>query len=196
MRRDVAGLCAGESLLLSGRVLTGRDAAHKRLCELLDAGRPLPLSLKGQAMYYTGPCPPPPGGIIGSCGPTTSGRMDAYTPRLLESGLLCTIGKGRRSTEVTEAMRACGAVYLAAAGGAGVLISRCVRACRVLAFEDLGPEAVYELEVEDFPLLVAIDSAGNDLYTIGPERARRGDYDLRPTSASVVCERAAFCIQA
>jgi len=165
----LAGLRAGDRVLLSGRVLTGRDAAHRRLCALLDAGLPLPVALQGQAMYYTGPCPPRPGDVIGACGPTTSGRMDAYAPRLMEQGLLCTIGKGQRSPHVVEAMRAHGAVYLAAVGGAGALIAGCVKACRVLAFEELGTEAIHELEVEDFPLIVAVDSLGNDLYVLGPE---------------------------
>ncbi|MCL2544454.1 MAG: FumA C-terminus/TtdB family hydratase beta subunit [Clostridia bacterium] len=173
-RQGLAGLRAGDRVLLSGRILTGRDAAHRRLCALLDAGLPLPVPLEGQAMYYVGPCPPRPGEVIGSCGPTTSGRMDAYTPRLLEQGLLCTIGKGPRSAEVMEAMRARGAVYLAATGGAGALIAGRVRACRPLAFEELGTEAIHELEVEDFPLVVAVDSQGNDLYRTGPQRYRSG----------------------
>ena len=172
-RRALSGLRAGDRVLLCGRVLTGRDAAHKRLCGLLDAGLPLPVSLRGQAMYYTGPCPPRAGEVIGACGPTTSGRMDAYAPLLMAQGLLCTIGKGQRSAGVVEAMRARGAVYLAATGGAGALIAGCVRACRVLAFADLGTEAVHELEVEDFPLIVAVDSLGNDLYQAGPARYAR-----------------------
>ncbi len=171
-RAALADLRAGDSVLLSGTILTARDAAHKRLCALLDAGQPLPVDLHGQAIYYAGPCPPPPGAVIGSCGPTTSGRMDAYAPRLLAQGLLCMIGKGGRDAAVIEAMRACGAVYLAATGGAGALIARCVRQSRVLAFEDLGTEAIRALEVEDFPLIVAIDSEGNDLYRLGTERYR------------------------
>ena len=173
----VEELRAGDQLSLTGRILTGRDAAHKRLIALLDAGLPLPVSLKGQAMYYVGPCPARPGEVIGSCGPTTSGRMDAYTPRLLEQGLVCTIGKGQRSPSVSEAMKAHKAVYLAATGGAGALIATCVKACRVVAFEELGTEAIHELEVEDFPLIVAVDSLGNDLYELGPERYRRLYYD-------------------
>lgn len=161
-------------MLLSGRVLTGRDAAHKRLCALLDAGQALPVGLEGQAMYYVGPCPPLPGEVIGSCGPTTSGRMDAYAPRLIAQGLLCTIGKGQRSPAVVDAMRAHGAVYLAATGGAGALIATCVKGCRVLAFEELGAEAVHELDVEDFPLIVAVDSLGHDLYELGPARYGTG----------------------
>jgi len=172
-RETLAGLRAGDRVSLSGRVLTGRDAAHRRLCALLDAGLPLPVQLRGQAMYYTGPCPPRLGEVIGACGPTTSGRMDAYAPRLMEQGLLCTIGKGQRSARVVEAIRAHGAVYLAATGGAGALIAGCVKACRVLAFEELGAEAIHELEVEDFPLIVAVDSLGNDLYVLGPQSHRR-----------------------
>ena len=171
-RRALAELRAGDRVLLSGRVLTGRDAAHKRLCALLDAGRALPVELEGQAMYYVGPCPPRPGEAIGSCGPTTSGRMDAYAPRLIEQGLLCAIGKGQRSAAVVEAMRAHGAVYLAATGGAGALIAGCVKGCRALAFEELGAEAIHELEVEDFPLIVAVDSLGQDLYELGPKQYR------------------------
>ncbi|MDR3050899.1 MAG: FumA C-terminus/TtdB family hydratase beta subunit [Oscillospiraceae bacterium] len=169
-RADLAPLRAGDAVLLSGSVLTARDAAHKRLCALLDAGQPLPVDLAGQGIYYTGPCPPMPGQVIGACGPTTSGRMDAYAPRLLQQGLLCMIGKGQRSPAVIEAMRACGAVYLAATGGAGALLAGCVRACRVLAFPELGTEAIHLLRVENFPLIVAIDSLGNDLYAIGPAR--------------------------
>ncbi|MCL2810862.1 MAG: FumA C-terminus/TtdB family hydratase beta subunit [Clostridia bacterium] len=173
-RQTLATLRAGDRVLLSGRMLTGRDAAHKRLTGLLDAGLGLPVSLAGQAMYYVGPCPARPGEVIGSCGPTTSGRMDIYTPPLLERGLLCTIGKGQRSVAVIKAMQAHGAVYLAATGGAGALIAGCVKACRVVAFEELGTEAIHELEVEDFPLIVAVDSLGNNLYQLGPERYRSG----------------------
>ena len=169
-RADLAALRAGDSVLLSGDILTGRDAAHKRLCALLDAGQPLPVSLCGQAIYYVGPCPPKPGDVIGSCGPTTSGRMDAYAPRLLAEGLLCMIGKGQRSAPVVAAMRAHGAVYLAATGGAGALLAQCVTASRVLAFPDLGTEAIHCLTVRDMPLIVAIDALGNDLYEIGPAK--------------------------
>jgi fumarate hydratase subunit beta len=172
-REALAGLRAGDSVLLSGTILTGRDAAHARLCALLEAGKPLPVDLRGQAIYYAGPCPPKPGAVIGSCGPTTSGRMDGYTPRLLAEGLLCMIGKGQRSAAVIEAMRASGAVYLAATGGAGALIADRVKAVRILAFEDLGAEAIRELTAEDLPLIVAIDSQGNDLYRTGPELYRR-----------------------
>lgn len=172
-RRALAQLRAGDSVLLSGTVLTGRDAAHKRLCALLDEGRPLPIPLRDQAIYYVGPCPPLPGDVIGSCGPTTSGRMDAYAPRLLGLGLAAMIGKGFRKPAVVESIRQNGAVYFAATGGAGALIARCVKGARVLAFEDLGTEAIRELTVEDLPLIVAVDSQGNDLYAQGPARYAR-----------------------
>ncbi len=172
-REALARLRAGDSVLLSGTVLTGRDAAHKRLCALLDEGRPLPISLQDQAIYYVGPCPPLPGDVIGSCGPTTSGRMDAYAPRLMDLGLAAMIGKGFRKPSVVESIRRNGAVYFAATGGAGALIARCVKAARVLAFEDLGTEAIRELTVEDLPLIVAVDSLGNDLYVQGPARYAR-----------------------
>ena len=154
-REALARLRAGDSVLLSGTVLTGRDAAHKRLCALLDAGQPLP------------------GDVIGSCGPTTSGRMDAYAPRLLGLGLAAMIGKGFRKPAVVESIQENGAVYFAATGGAGALIARCVKGARVLAFEDLGTEAIRELTVEDLPLIVAVDSQGNDLYAQGPARYAR-----------------------
>ena len=163
-RDDLAGLSVGDTVLLSGTILTARDAAHKRLIALLDAGQPLPVSLAGQAIYYVGPCPAPPGQVIGSCGPTTSGRVDPYTPALLAQGLLGMIGKGQRSSAVIEAMREHGAVYFAATGGAGALIAQCVTAARVVAFEELGAEAIFELTVENFPLIVAIDAQGKNLY--------------------------------
>lgn len=172
-REALARLRAGDGVLLSGTVLTGRDAAHKRLCALLDAGQPLPVSLRDQAIYYVGPCPPLPGDVIGSCGPTTSGRMDAYAPRLLGLGLAAMIGKGFRKPAVVESIQENGAVYFAATGGAGALIARCVKGARVLAFEDLGTEAIRELTVEDLPLIVAVDSQGNDLYAQGPARYAR-----------------------
>lgn len=158
-------LRAGERVELSGVIWTGRDAAHKRLIALLDAGKKLPVDLSDQVIYFTGPCPVPPGRVIGSAGPTTSGRMDAYSPRLIrECGLRGMIGKGVRSAEVAAAMRDGGAVYFAATGGAGALISRCVVSCEMVAFPELGPEAIYRLEVADFPLVVAMDSVGGSLY--------------------------------
>lgn len=164
---DIRALRAGDTVRLSGPLLTGRDAAHKRLCALLDEGKPLPVELAGRFIYYTGPCPARSGQAIGSCGPTTSGRMDAYAPRLLAQGLRGMIGKGPRNAAVIEAMRRHGAVYLAATGGAGALLASRVRSSRVLAFADLGTEAIHELIVEDFPLIVAIDARGVDQYAQG-----------------------------
>ena len=160
----VAALRAGDSVLLSGVIYTARDAAHKRIVECIDSGGRLPFELSGQVIYYTGPTPTPPGKIIGSAGPTTSYRMDGYAPRLFELGLRATIGKGPRSPEVLQAMVRHRAVYLIATGGAGALLAGCVRACRVIAYADLGPEAVHELEVKDFPVLVANDIHGGDIY--------------------------------
>ena len=159
-----ASLKAGTCVQLTGTLYTARDAAHKRLMSMLHAGRPLPIDLKNICLYYTGPCPAAPGEIIGPCGPTTSSRMDAYTPRLIELGLTAMIGKGPRSPEVIQAMQTHGAVYFAATGGAAMLIAACVRACSVVAFEDLGPEAIHRLTVENLPLITAIDAHGNSLY--------------------------------
>ncbi len=158
-------LRAGDRVLLSGVIWTGRDAAHKRLVAALDAGEPLPVPLRDQVIYFVGPCPAPPGRVIGSAGPTTSGRMDAYSPRLLrEAGLRGMIGKGERGLEVTAAMRECGGIYFAATGGAGALIARSIVKAEVVAYEDLGPEAIYRLEVKELPLVVAIDAQGGNLY--------------------------------
>ena len=162
---DARKLKAGDRLLLNGVIWTARDAAHKRLVAMLDAGEPLPVELKDQLVYFVGPCPAPPGRPIGSAGPTTSGRMDAYSPRLIrECGLRGMIGKGNRSQAVVEAMKEYGAVYLAATGGAGALIAQCIVKCDLIAFPELGPEAIYRLEVKDFPVVVAIDSEGGNLY--------------------------------
>lgn len=161
-------LRAGDRVLLSGTVYTARDAAHKRLCALLDAGEALPFPLPGSVIYYVGPTPEPPGRVIGSAGPTTAGRMDAYAPRLLDLGQSAMIGKGMRSSEVVDAIRRNGAVYFAALGGAGALMGECVQSARVICWEDLGCEAVRELQVRDMPLIVAIDSLGNNLYESGP----------------------------
>ena len=161
----VAELRAGDRVLLSGKILTGRDAAHERLVNMLDKGTPLPVELRDNVIYFVGPCPAPPGKAIGSAGPTTSGRMDHYSPRLIsECGLRGMIGKGNRSAAVIDAMKEHGAVYFAATGGAGALISQCIKKCQTVAFDDLGPEAIYSLEVENFPLIVAIDSYGVSLY--------------------------------
>lgn len=165
-------LRAGDSVLISGEVLTARDAAHKRLVELLDKGEDLPITLKGATLYYVGPCPAKPGQVIGSAGPTTSGRMDAYAPRLIALGLRGMVGKGLRSQAVIDAMKKHGAVYFAAIGGAGALIARSVRKCEVVAYSDLGPEAIHRLTVEDLPAIVAIDATGESLYETGKQRYR------------------------
>lgn len=160
-------LKAGDSVLISGTILAARDAAHKRLCECLDRGESLPIDLAGQVVYYVGPSPAKPGQAIGSAGPTTAGRMDAYAPRLMDCGLRGMIGKGYRSREVVEAMKAHGVPYLAAVGGAGALIARAIKSYRVLAWPELGPEALAAMEVEDFPAIVVIDSQGEDFYKTG-----------------------------
>lgn len=167
--QDLAPLKAGDTVLLSGVVYTARDAAHKRLMELLDAGEPLPFPLEGSAIYYVGPTPERPGQVIGSAGPTTSGRMDAYSPRLLDLGQSIMIGKGARNQAVKDAVVRNGAVYLAALGGAGALMAASVRSLEVICWEDLGCEAVRRLEVKDFPLTVILDAHGGDLYQAGPE---------------------------
>lgn len=168
-REDLAPLRAGDTVLLSGVVYTARDAGHKRMMELLDAGQPLPFPVEGSAVYYVGPTPERPGEIIGSAGPTTSGRMDAYSPRLLDLGQKIMIGKGARNQAVREAVARNGAVYLAALGGAGALMAASVRSLEMICWEDLGCEALRRLEVEDFPLTVIVDSHGGDLYRSGPE---------------------------
>ena len=165
---DLKMLRAGDTVLLSGIVYTARDAAHKRMCEALDAGLALPFDLNGSAIYYVGPTPEKPGQIIGSAGPTTSGRMDAYSPRLLDLGNKIMIGKGKRDTAVKEAVVRNGAVYVAALGGAGALMCQCVKSLEVIAWPDLGCEAVRRLQVEDMPLTVILDAQGGDLYESGP----------------------------
>lgn len=166
-------LRAGDEVLISGTIYTARDAAHKRMIELFNEGKPLPFDIRGQIIYYVGPCPAPPGKVIGSAGPTTSGRMDAYTPRLIEMGLKGMIGKGARSREVIEAMKRHGAVYFGAVGGAAALIASCIKKSEIIAFEDLGTEAVRRLEVENMPCIVIIDALGNDLYATGRARYER-----------------------
>ncbi len=167
-REDLAPLKAGDTVLLSGVVYTARDAAHKRMMELLDQGEPLPFPVEGSALYYVGPTPERPGEVIGSAGPTTSGRMDAYSPRLLDLGQAIMIGKGARNGAVKEAIVRNGGVYLAALGGAGALMSASVKALEVICWEDLGCEAVRRLEVTDMPLTVILDAHGGDLYESGP----------------------------
>ena len=163
-RERCAQLQVGDRVLLSGTVYTARDAAHKRIFELLDAGKEPPFPLEGAVIYYAGPTPAQQGMAVGSCGPTTSGRMDPFAPRLLDLGLRAMVGKGDRSDAVVEAMVRNGGVYFAAVGGAGALIARCIRSSQVIAFEDLGCESVKRMEVKDLPLTVAIDSRGNNLY--------------------------------
>lgn len=167
-KKALAPLRAGDRVLLSGAVYTARDAAHKRFMELLDRDECLPFPLEGSVIYYVGPTPEAPGQVIGSAGPTTSGRMDAYSPRLLDLGQPVMIGKGQRSREVREAIVRNGAVYLAAMGGAGALMGACVRSARLICWEDLGCEAVRLLEVENMPLTVAIDGLGGNIYESGP----------------------------
>lgn len=163
LKEKAETLRAGQRVLLSGVAYTSRDAAHKRICGMLDRGEEPPYPLEGAAIYYAGPTPAPEGLPIGSCGPTTSGRMDPYTPRLLDLGVKCMIGKGKRSGEVCEAIRRNGAVYLCAVGGAGALAARCIVEAEVIAFEDLGCESVKRLVLRDFPLLVAIDCVGGNI---------------------------------
>lgn len=166
-------LKAGESVLISGKIIAARDAAHKRLVECLDKGEPLPLDLKGQVVYYVGPSPARPGHAVGSAGPTTSGRMDAYAPRLMKEGLKGMIGKGYRSKEVVDAMQENGVPYFAAIGGAGALIAKTIRGYKVIAWPDLGTEALAEMEVEDFPAIVVIDSEGSNFYEAGQKPYRK-----------------------
>ena len=168
-KAELSKLRAGDKLTVSGTIYTARDAAHKRLTELIASGEELPLDIRGAAIYYAGPTPEKPGQVIGSCGPTTSGRMDAYAPGLLDRGLAVMIGKGDRNAAVIDAIVRNGAVYLAAMGGAGALMGSCVKAARIVCYEDLGCEAIRKLKVENMPLTVVIDSQGNDLYKSGPE---------------------------
>ena len=154
-------------------IYTGRDAAHKRLCALLDEGKELPLEIRNQVIYYAGPCPAKPGDAIGSCGPTTSYRMDAYAPTLCDLGLIGMIGKGPRSQAMIDAIKRNSGVYFAAIGGAGALIATCVTSAEVIAFEDLGTEAIRKLTVENLPLIVAIDSNGGNLYEEGPRNYQK-----------------------
>lgn len=168
LSRDAARtLRAGDSCLLSGVIYTARDAAHKRLCALIDAEKALPIDLQDSVIYFVGPTPARPGQVIGSAGPTTSYRIDAYSPRLIALGQTGMIGKGKRGQEVIDAMKQHGAVYFGAIGGCGALLSKCIKKCEVVAYEDLGAEAIHRLEVENFPVIVVIDSQGNNLYESG-----------------------------
>jgi len=166
-------LHAGDKVTITGTIYVGRDAAHKRLVAALDAGQPLPFEPQGQIIYYMGPSPAKPGDPIGAAGPTTSGRMDPYAPRLMEVGLKGMIGKGNRSKTVREAMQKCHAVYLGAIGGAGALIAKSIKKAEVVAYDDLGAEALRRLEVEDFPAIVINDIYGGDAYEDGMKRYNR-----------------------
>ena len=166
-REDARTLKAGDACLISGVIYTARDAAHKRLCELLARNEPLPIDMENAIIYFVGPTPAKPGQAIGSAGPTTSYRMDAYSPALIAIGQTGMIGKGKRSPEVIAAMKEHGAVYFGATGGCGALLSKCIKKAEIVAYEDLGAEAIRRLEVEDFPVTVIIDSEGNNLYETG-----------------------------
>lgn len=170
-KQNAARLKAGDRVLISGIIYTARDAAHKRMVEALEQGQPLPFPVSGATIYYTGPSPAKPGNPVGAAGPTTSYRMDPYAPTLLDLGLMGMIGKGPRSAEVKEAIKRNGALYFAAIGGAGALIAKSIKKVELIAYEDLGTEAITKLTVENFPALVAIDCEGNDLY----EMERKND---------------------
>lgn len=163
-REQIMELNVGEQVLVNGIIYTGRDAAHKRMAEAIRQGQPLPFDPEGQIIYYTGPTPAPPGRVIGSAGPTTSGRMDAYAPLLIARGLRVMIGKGSRDQAVKAAIQQYGAVYLAAVGGAGAYLSQRILSATVVAYPELGPEAIFRLEVKEFPCIVALDARGNDIY--------------------------------
>ena len=166
-------LRAGDSVLISGIIYTARDAAHERMTNDYKEGKPFPIDLKDNVIYYAGPCPAKPGEVIGSCGPTTAGRMDAYTPLLLDNGLGAMIGKGARNEAVVDAMKRNCVVYFGATGGAGALIAECIKEAEVVAYDDLGTEAIRKLRVENFPAVVLIDCMGNDIYKIGQEKYRK-----------------------
>ena len=164
LKKEIEQIDTGDMVYISGDIYTARDAAHKRMSESLENGDSLPFDIRGQIIYYMGPSPARPGNIIGSAGPTTSSRMDKYTPKLLDMGLLGMIGKGRRSEEVKEAVKRNKAIYLAAIGGAGALLSKCITHSEVIAYEDLGTEAVRRLTVKEFPTIAVLDARGADLY--------------------------------
>lgn len=171
--KELSKLAAGTSVFISGVIYSARDAAHRRIIKALENREPLPFELKGQTIYYMGPSPAPPGKIIGAAGPTTSRRMDIYTPQMLTAGVRAFIGKGSRSPEVRQALRKYKAVYFAAAGGAGALLSSAIVEAEVIAYEDLGPEAVMKLTVENFPAVVANDIHGRDLFEMGRQEYKR-----------------------
>ena len=169
-REQARSLKSGDSVLISGVIYTARDAAHKRLCELVEAGKPLPMDVADSIIYFVGPTPAKPGQAIGSAGPTTSYRMDAYSPTMIEQGQTGMIGKGKRGPEVIAAMKEHGAVYFGAIGGCGALLSRCIKKAEIIAYEDLGAEAIRRLDVANFPVVVIIDSEGNNLYETGKQK--------------------------
>lgn len=167
---ELKKLKSGDTVLISGVIYTARDAAHKRMVEEFSTIGKFPIDLKNQVIYYAGPCPAKPGEVIGSCGPTTAGRMDAYSPLLFDNGLSCVIGKGSRNEYVKKSMLKNSAVYFGASGGAGALIAGCIKSSEVVAYEDLGTEAIRRLEVSDFPVVVLFDTDGNDQYLIGQSK--------------------------
>ncbi|MCL6571892.1 MAG: Fe-S-containing hydro-lyase [Bacillus sp. (in: Bacteria)] len=169
---QIKDLKAGDQVSITGVIYSARDAAHKNMVDALKENKQLPFDVEGQIIYFAGPTPAKPGRVIGSCGPTTSGRMDAYSPELMEQGLKGMIGKGPRSKAVIESMKKNGAVYFAAIGGAAALIADTIKKVDIVAYEDLGPEAIRRMEVVDYPCIVAVDSEGNDLYEIGVEKYR------------------------
>lgn len=173
---DLLDLKIGETVYITGTIYTARDAAHKRLCELLKEGKPLPFNVKGQAIYYVGPTPAKPGQALGSCGPTSSYRMDAYSPQLMDQGLLVMIGKGDRSQAYKDALVKNKGVYLSSVGGAAALLSECVKEAKVIAYEDLGAEAIRELKVVKFPTIVTYDCNGNDAMAEGMAKYKRIDF--------------------
>ncbi|MDR3541980.1 MAG: Fe-S-containing hydro-lyase [Desulfosporosinus sp.] len=172
-QEKLTGLKAGDNVLISGVIYTGRDAAHKKMVEEMEQDVELPFSMKDQIIYFVGPTPAKEGQVIGSAGPTTSGRMDAYSPKLIAEGLTGMIGKGLRSPDVVEAMKKHGAVYFGAIGGAGALIAKRIVSSEVIAYPELGPEAVRRLVVKDFPVIVIIDHNGNNLYEIGKAQYKK-----------------------
>lgn len=167
LKQNIEKLVIGDKVSLSGEIFTARDAAHKRFFSLIEEEKPLPVEINGGVVYYAGPTPAPEGKVIGSCGPTTSGRMDKFAPKLLDMGLLAMIGKGERSAEVRDAVVRNKAVYFCAIGGAGALAADCIKSCEVVAFEDLGCESVKKLTISDFPLIVANDCHGGDIFSEG-----------------------------
>lgn len=170
---DVENLHAGDQVVLNGTLYTGRDAAHKRLCDLLEQGKELPVDFRGQVIYFVGPSPAKPGKVIGSAGPTTSYRMDPYSPKLIEKGLKGMVGKGSRAQEVLDAMVKHKCVYFAATGGAAAVLAKTIQSAEIVAYEDLGPEAIRKLTVKDFPLVVVNDVHGRDLYKEGRKQYER-----------------------